>query len=121
MLFKNTGQICYGFGWNTESIQLLIQTQFQLIECYKTLIDDLGNPLGSFDQLGSNFLDECTFSSSGGPISLNIWDIVSEDTEHDVLGGTEADGVGCWSFASWTQWAPYVAQLGYMAVEGAIN
>ena len=103
---------------------MLIETQFQLIECYKTIVDDLGQPFGSFNQLGSSWVDECAFSSSGGPIILNTWEIAPDTTDDgdqfDVLGGVEADGVGCWSFAQWTDWAPYVAQMGYMAVQ-ALN
>jgi hypothetical protein len=121
VLFKNTGQLCYGFGWTTEAIILTITAQFQLVECYKALVADLGKPLASLNSQDSLFFDECPLSSSGGPISLQDWELVEADATTDVLGGQEGDGVGCWSFAQWTEWAPYVAQMGYNVAKAMQN
>jgi hypothetical protein len=120
-LFKNTGQICFGFGWSTEAITLAITTQFQLVECYKTLIADLGKPLGSIRSQDSLLIDECPLSSTGGPIQLQNWELATSAVDNDILGGTSEDGVGCWSFATWTDWAPYVARMGYLAVQALQN
>ena len=87
-------------------------------------MEDLGQPFGSFTSLESSWVDECQFSSSGGPITLHRWEIAEDTTgsgeQNDVLGGMDPDGVGCWSFAQWTDWAPYIAQMGYLAAD-ALN
>ena len=101
--------MCFGFGWSVEEISLQIYTDFQLVECTKTLIADMGDPFATFQKIDAKKLDECSYSLSGGSINLQDWEIASHSYDNDVLGGTTGDGVGCWSFAQWTDWAPYVA------------
>ena len=85
-----------------------------MLDCYKTLIEDFGKPEISWLEKESTILDECSLSSgTGGTIVLKDWTLTSAVTNQDVIGGILPDAIGCWSFAQWTLWAPYLAQAGF--------
>ena len=111
-LFDNTGQVCLAFGWESESISLNLDAQFEMQDCYKTMLEDLSDWTSTWRGEDAKWIDECTLSSGGGTVSLKSWSLTTSVTDQAVIGGTAADGEGCWKFATWTKWAPYVAQMG---------
>jgi hypothetical protein len=72
------------------------------------LLEDLANPKDALNGEDALFVDNCESSSGAGPIALQSWNIADSFTM-DVIGGTDGTGAGCWSFAAWTEWAPYAA------------
>ena len=50
-------------------------------------------------------------------MTLKNWVITDGLTDQSLIGGTTIDGRGCWQFAYWTKWTPYVAQLGFDAAK----
>ena len=59
----------------------------------------------------AKFIDTPCSGHSGSSITVRkfiLSDAVSEDMG-TILGGTREDQAGCWRFAKWAQWAPYVA------------
>ena len=116
-LFDSSGQICLGFGWNTEAITLNLDASFEMQDCYKTLLDDLSDWTKTWDGEDAKWIDQCSASTGGGTVSLKSWTLTSAVTNQAVIGGTTKDGEGCWKFAAWTKWAPYLAQLGVNAFD----
>jgi len=78
------------------------------------MISDLCNWQSTFINKDSKWIDECSNSADRGEVILKNWEI-SEKTNQALIGGAVPDGRGCWQFANWTKWTPYVAQLGFDA------
>ena len=112
MLFKETGQICLGFGWATQPIELSVNFYFEFVDCYKTIIDDLCDWGPSWDGRDARIIDEC--NPSGTSQDATLQDYLLSDTISDTpfLGGRDEDEYGCWQFAEWTKWTPYIAKAG---------
>mmetsp|Transcript_32304 Transcript_32304/g.49458 ORF Transcript_32304/g.49458 Transcript_32304/m.49458 type:complete len:157 (-) Transcript_32304:29-499(-) len=115
MKFSEVGQVCLGFGWGTDTVDLDITTNFELQECYKTILDDLGDWEKAWNSDTAKWIDSCSTSESQGTINVQSIELVASDSQ-SVLGGTSIDGEGCWEFATWTDWAPYLAQAGVNAL-----
>jgi hypothetical protein len=65
-------------------------------------------------------MDSCSPSlTDGGQVTLKKW-IIADQSDTALFGGTEVDGRGCWQFAQWTKWTPYVTQMGYDAIKSLI-
>jgi len=117
-LFSNKGEVCFGFGWETEQIELNLKTSFTPMDCYKTIIEDIGEPQSTWYSEDALFIDECNTSDAGGTITLKKWILSPAVRDRgSVLGGERPGGAGCFKFAEWTKWAPYVAQAGLSVVE----
>lgn len=106
-LFEKTGQVCSGFGWNSDKVAVDLQTTFQFQNCYKTIISDLCDWKTFFSE-DAKYYDGCNESTGGGAIDIKTWPITDAQTDKSLLGGTVAGGQGCWRFAEWTKWAPYL-------------
>lgn len=63
LLFQTTGQLCGGFGWESDQITLKLSTMFDFQDCYKTMISDLCNWGNTFNTKDSKWIDSCTPSS----------------------------------------------------------
>ena len=89
------------------------------MDCYKTIIEDIGNPVKNWYSEESLFIDDCSTSDAGGTITLKKWELWPSVTERGiVLGSDNSPGsAGCFRFAEWTKWAPYVAQVGFDVAE----
>ena len=98
-IFKNTGQICGGFGWESQAIALKLQTLFDFQDCYKTMISDLCDWSSTFYGEDAKWIDECSASTSIGLVTIKNWAITEALTDQSLLGGTAIDGKGCWTFA----------------------
>jgi hypothetical protein len=72
----------------------------------------VGNFAGNWYSRDAKFIDECKASNGGGLITLKQWTLSENVEKQSILGGTIVDGPGCWKFAQWTSWAPYVAKMG---------
>lgn len=111
--FDSSGQICGAFGWETEPIQIDLEGQFEMQDCYKIILDDLSDWKGTWTGEDAKWIDECSLSIGVGAVQLKSWTLTDGVSEKAVIGGTEANGEGCWKFANWTKWAPYIAQMGF--------
>ncbi len=65
------------------------------------------------------WIDKCKPSEGGGQITLRTWKLSDSVNKSmgTILGGTSKDSAGCWKFANWTQWAPYIIQSGVQWLE----
>ena len=43
-LFDDRGQVCLGYGYESQAIKLDLTYQFQFVDCYKNLLTDVANP-----------------------------------------------------------------------------
>ena len=86
---------------------------YLLQDCYKTIIDSICDLEATLYNDDSLWIDECIDSASGSSdLTVQEWELVAE-FETDLLGGIEEDGAGCFVFAEWSDWAPYVAKMGH--------
>ena len=60
MLFVTSGQICLGYGYEYEPIELLLFTTYHSYDCYKTLINDLCKWEDSFLGKEAKWIDSCS-------------------------------------------------------------
>ena len=108
LLFENSGQLCGGFGWESQAIAIKISTMFDFQDCYKTMINDLCDMKTTWEDKTAKWIDECAPSSGTGLITLKRWTVTEVLTDDALIGGTNAGGKGCWQFAEWTKWTPYL-------------
>lgn len=116
-IFKQTGQVCFGFGWGSDAVQVKLGTLFDFQDCYKTLIDDLCDWNKTFLGRDARWIDECKPSTGSSLVTVQDWLLAPNNVDQSLIGGTAIDGRGCWQFAEWTKWTPYVAQIGFDAIK----
>jgi len=56
-IFKTNGQICSGFGYQSEQITLELTTLIDMYNCYKTMISDLCDWSSTFLGANSKWVD----------------------------------------------------------------
>jgi hypothetical protein len=117
LLFQTTGQLCGGFGWESDQITLKLSTMFDFQDCYKTMISDLCDWSNTFNTKDSKWIDSCSPSTGSSLVTIKNWQITNQLSDQSLLGGTVANGKGCWQFAQWTKWTPYVAQMGFELIK----
>ena len=72
----------------------------------------------------AKFIDEQTPSQGRSQVTLRKW-ILSDAVDQEtgvILGGLRSNQSGCWKFAKWNQWAPWlpgVLQAGTSILEEA--
>ena len=100
-------------------------------DCYKVLFKDWFTPSANILGLNAQWIDnldadstQCGASDTQGPATLQDWFINTDTFVQDIFGSSYAFGTddadsagyvnfpGCWTFADWSDWAPYVAQVG---------
>jgi len=59
----------------------------------------------------AQWLDSCT-TSVNQQLTVKDYEVAKAISSQNVLGGTEEDGPGCWQFALWNKWTPYLAEYG---------
>lgn len=69
-LFKQTGQVCFGFGWGSEAITLQLKGLFEFQDCYKTLVGDLCDWNKTFLGKDARWIDECNPSSGSSFVTI---------------------------------------------------
>ena len=116
-IFKYTGQVCSGFGWGSEPITLELTTNFDFANCYKTVISDMCEWDNTFRGENAKWYDECALSGDTAKLWIQNWDVMADDLSDgadqiSLIGGTSIDNRGCWQFAWWSKWTPYVATAG---------
>ena len=95
-IFKTTGQVCGGFGWESDVVALKLSTLFDFQDCYKTMISDLCDWSSTFVGKEAKWIDSCTPSTGSGLVTLKNWTITDALTDQSLIGGTVIDGRGCW-------------------------
>ena len=76
------------------------------------MLSDLSDWTTTWSGSDALWIDECTTSTGGGTVSLQKWALTPAVINQNIIGGTTLGGEGCWKFASWSSWAPYLAQVG---------
>lgn len=120
-IFKTTGQVCTGFGYSSEEIILQLTTLLDMYNCYKTLIADLCDWSNTFSGENAKWIDSCAPAGNTSTITIKKWELQAKHYDSNlqtdrlisVIGGTSYDNRGCWQFAWWSKWTPYVAQTGF--------
>lgn len=122
-IFKNTGQICSGFGYQSEEVILYLTSLLDMYNCYKTLIADLCDWSNTFIGKDAKWIDDCSPAGNTSTLTIKKWTLqeklydtnLNDDKLISLIGGTSYDNRGCWQFAQWTKWTPYVAQASFDA------
>ena len=65
--------MCLGMGWGTDSINLKLTTTYSLVDCYKTLLNDVSDWSDTWTGINALWIDSCTFGSLGSEITLQNW------------------------------------------------
>ena len=83
-----------------------------LKNCYKEIIKDICDWKTLF---GSEALlyDGCNDYTVSSPITIQTLKVTDTIPPTSLVGGSSANGKGCWRFAEWTNWAPYLAEFGH--------
>ena len=88
--------MCFALGWSGGPIAVDITYNYQMYNCYKVMLSNMGNWKTAWEGADSKWLDACEAASSGGDIAVKTWELSSEAFSHDILGGTNTDStVGC--------------------------
>lgn len=124
-IFRDNGQYCLGFGWSTEVIELQLSTLIDFVNCYKYIITDLCAIGETISNNESKWIDECQPSGNTAKIFFKDW--VLQENLYDyntsaqqlisLIGGTALDNRGCWQFAWWSKWTPYVARMSFLGAK----
>ena len=111
-----SGQVCFALGWDLPEVTYTVITSFSFKNCYKTLINDLCD-FSQWLSPTATWLEECEDSEM-----VNMYDrktaLIPKSYNQVFMGGLEPDGVGCFQYAKFNNWAPYVAQAAFNAVTG---
>lgn len=124
-IFREDGQYCFGFGWASEVIKLQLSTLTDLVNCYKYIVTDLSKIGDTVLNNEAKWIDNCSPSGNTKKMYFKDWTVQEAiyDTNLNMprlislIGGTSLDSRGCWQFAWWTKWTPYVAQLGFKGIK----
>lgn len=109
-LFSKTGQQCIGFGWNLGNILAQIKTTIQMRDCSKILVYSVCEQNIPWLGNSSQWLDTCV-DSTAPQLSVMNHVIAPAISDQNLLGGKTMDGPGCFQFAMWNKWAPYMADF----------
>ena len=74
-IFKYTGQVCGGFGWGSEPVILELTTNFDIVNCYKTIISDMCDFDKTFFGEDAQWVDSCSLSGNTSKIFIKKWEI----------------------------------------------
>jgi hypothetical protein len=72
----------------------------------------------------ARWIDDCQPSDGSAFVTIQDWLFVPSNIDQSLLGGSVTDvndGKGCWRFAEWTKWTPYVAQTGYDVIKSVLG
>ena len=76
--------------------------------CNKVLLDSICDLNLPFATTSSQWVDECTVADAPEVKVLN-YRLSPQIQDQNLLGGKTIDGPGCFQFALWNKWAPYMA------------
>mgnify|MGYP007047735434 CR=1 FL=1 len=97
LLFRQSGQFCYGFGWSSEPITLKLEFLLNFVDCYKNLITDLCKWDEVFINEDAMWMDSCTASLGSSLVKIQNWEISKFTGEKALLGGdSDTSTKGCW-------------------------
>ena len=94
-----------------------VSTLFDFIDCYKNLITNVKNLESEMKGPKAKTWDQCTNNSNTQLVTIFNNILSYNIADQAIIGGSKADGDGCWQFAYWSKWAPYLAKSGAKLVE----
>ena len=62
-LFEQTGQVCLGFGWASQTISLKLSSVLNFVNCYKNLVTDIADLNKEWIGPDAKIFDQCTDNS----------------------------------------------------------
>ena len=77
---------------------------------YKTIIDDMDALEENWYTKDAKWIDEWKPSQGRSQVTLRKW-ILSDAVDQEmgtIMGGLDSNQSGCWKFAKWDQWAPWL-------------
>lgn len=86
-----------------------ISAVLNFVNCYKNIITNIKTIDSEFKGPKAKIFDQCT-DNNFTPFTINEYVLSYNIVDQSLFGGTLPDGAGCWQFAHWTKWAPYIAQ-----------
>lgn len=93
-----TGTVCSSFGFSTDNNagKVQVDMQYTLINCYKTLFNDINDWSAPYTAEDSKYLDECSVST---PVQVDLSDypLFPVNTAYSFWGGdpTGVNQPGC--------------------------
>ncbi len=88
--------MCFGLGWSGGPISLDLTYNYQMFDCYKNMLTDMGSWLTAWKGPDAKYIDGCKASLPGGNIVIKTWELSSAAFTKTILGGTNTDSsVGC--------------------------
>ena len=99
--FWNTGTICSSFGFATDNnpSNVNIKMDYNLINCYKTVFNDLSDLSGPWSANKALYIDSCE-PSFPQEIILDNFELFPQATPYSFWGGdpTGVNQPGCFKF-----------------------
>lgn len=100
---------------------LYLTALLDMYDCYKTLLSDMCDWSNTFISKDAKYIDDCSPAGNTQTITIKKWELQARNFDTNLrtdklislIGGSSADNRGCWQFAWWTKWTPYVAQTGF--------
>lgn len=108
--------MCFGFGWGSDAVEVKLGYLLDLQDCMKEMITDMCDWNKTFLGREAKWIDECKLSTGAAKVTVQKWLLAQSNINQSLIGGYAVDGPGCWQFAEWTKWTPYVAQAGMEAM-----
>jgi len=93
-LFGKTGQMCIGFLWDLQRIDMIAKSVIKMRDCSKVLVNSICDDSLPFKSTSSMWLDNCVDSVAPEAKLLN-WNLSPAISEQKLIGGKAIDGPGC--------------------------
>ena len=88
-------------------------------DCYKILLYDICD-LTNLEGDSAFWIKKCEPSTST-VVTVQNQELSPAITDQNLLGGKTINGPGCWQFAVWSTWAPYIAQYAFNAARQVLE
>ena len=104
-------QICFGIGYAMDVITVALKMNYYFMNCYKKIIDNMGDYKDSWTGKEANWIDKCEPPANTAVIKLFEDDLTKTVSETSLIGGKTQDEQGCIRFGGWSSWNPSVYVL----------
>jgi hypothetical protein len=76
--------------------------------CSKVLVNSVKDLKSNWLGTNAQWLEKCE-SSTAPQVTIQNTEVAPAISNQNLLGAKAIDEPGCWQFALWSKWAPYIA------------
>lgn len=105
-------QVCFGTGYSAESISSRINVNYYFMNCYKNMINNMGNWNETWTGANSKWIDDCVPTDNYPIVTIYEHTHTQAVTDVALLGGTSQNQAGCFKYGNWASWAPFLLNAG---------